>query len=635
MNIQSFLERNDTKAIKYYCLCLFIVSFGLYSNSLKNEYSLDDNIAIYTNKYVLAGFDKIDKIFTTPFYYGSLGEKGDNQIYRPIVTLSFAADIALFGNKPFFVHHFINVVLFSISVVLIFLTILKFARSNTIVFAFLTAFFFAIHPIHTEVVANIKSRDEIFSLLFGLLIPLYVILHYLENKKKVLLYIATLSYAVGLFSKENTVTFIVLFPLLIFLFTNTKKAEAFKIIFPLFLILIIYLVIHYLVLAKFPINDNTIVMNILFGAKTIESYCATALVGMLIYLKLLIFPSPLIWDYSFNHVPLTDFTDSLVLTSLLIHIGLIILFFFSLRKNPFVSFCIAFYFITISINSNLIITTGAFLGERFLYTPSLAVCMALSSIILTDWRFPIIQKAKPILIIIIVILSSNKIITRNKEWKDTLTIALADIDKAPGSLKIQGTLASSFSKLTPQITEENDRVAIYHKMIDCYNKMNSVYPYMSDTWLSLGSTYANLKKYNQAIECFNKAEHLDPENYKLYKYRAEMNLILGSMESALSDLLKYSKYRNDDDTSNYNLGWLYYRKKELDKAAPLLTKASNNNLFQKNSYSMLSDIYEQKKDLQHALLYYTKLMEIAPSEDLAKKITALKEMIFEEILNKH
>src|SRR3569833_2945034 len=63
-------------------------------------------------------------------------------------------------------HHFFQVFWFAVSLVILlwFLRECIF-RGNTDI-AFLAAFLFAIHPIHTEVIANVKSRDEIFSLMF-------------------------------------------------------------------------------------------------------------------------------------------------------------------------------------------------------------------------------------------------------------------------------------------------------------------------------------------------------------------------------------------------------------------------------------------------------------------------------------
>lgn len=47
---------------------------------------------------------------------------------------------------------------------------------------FLTALLFIAHPVHTEVVANIKSRDEILSLLFSIVACIYF-LKFIDEEK--------------------------------------------------------------------------------------------------------------------------------------------------------------------------------------------------------------------------------------------------------------------------------------------------------------------------------------------------------------------------------------------------------------------------------------------------------------------
>ena len=118
------------KEQKYIPLLVFLFAFILYSNTLNHLYAIDDNIAIYTNKLVLSGFKELPDLLTKPFYYGSAGEAGDNQIYRPLTSLSFATDIALFGEQPFGFHHFMNIFLYAISAIFLFLLMKRLLRQH-------------------------------------------------------------------------------------------------------------------------------------------------------------------------------------------------------------------------------------------------------------------------------------------------------------------------------------------------------------------------------------------------------------------------------------------------------------------------------------------------------------------------
>ncbi len=64
------------------------------------------------------------------------------------------------------IRHGVNIVTFIIGVMLFYLFLSTCIFSDFKDLAFLSALLFLMHPLHTEVIANVKSRDEIFSLIF-------------------------------------------------------------------------------------------------------------------------------------------------------------------------------------------------------------------------------------------------------------------------------------------------------------------------------------------------------------------------------------------------------------------------------------------------------------------------------------
>lgn len=128
-------------------------------------------------------------------------------------------------NNPVVAHLF-NIILFGLLCVLVFL-VSAVLFQNDYFPAFFTALFFAIHPIHTEVVANIKSVDEILGLLFFMacLVFLY---NYLQHQKARHLAISVLLYGLCLFSKESSVAFVVLIPLFIYYTLRPKTGNLLK-----------------------------------------------------------------------------------------------------------------------------------------------------------------------------------------------------------------------------------------------------------------------------------------------------------------------------------------------------------------------------------------------------------------------
>jgi predicted membrane-bound mannosyltransferase len=91
---------------------------------------------------------------------------------------------------------------------------------------FLTATLYLFHPVHSEVVANIKGRDEIMTAI-GALGAMYFALRYLPSRKVIWLLLSGISMFLGLMSKENALTFLAVIPLDALLFYQSEIERHF------------------------------------------------------------------------------------------------------------------------------------------------------------------------------------------------------------------------------------------------------------------------------------------------------------------------------------------------------------------------------------------------------------------------
>ena len=95
------------------------------------------------------------------------------------------------------------------------LVLMQLFPSRNPAFSFLISLVFITHPIHTEVVANLKSRDEILSFL-NTFVTLYFAFRYsLKRKRKDLIW-GIIFFYLALLSKETAAVGIVLIPLFLF-----------------------------------------------------------------------------------------------------------------------------------------------------------------------------------------------------------------------------------------------------------------------------------------------------------------------------------------------------------------------------------------------------------------------------------
>ncbi|MCK5171080.1 MAG: hypothetical protein KAQ75_14475, partial [Bacteroidales bacterium] len=178
-----------------------------------------------------------------------------------------------------FISHFINVLLFALTGFVLLVLLEKLfvnflAKTWYSSIPFLATLIFIAHPIHTEVVANIKGRDEILSLL-GALSAMYFIFQYFDKKKSYFLIISFVFFLTGLFSKEIAVTFLAIIPVSIY-FSNRDKNPFKNIIvslIPLSLAAFVYFIVRHKVLGDLSFEPSSELMNNSFlGMSFLDKY---------------------------------------------------------------------------------------------------------------------------------------------------------------------------------------------------------------------------------------------------------------------------------------------------------------------------------------------------------------------------
>lgn len=143
-------------------------------------------------------------------------------------------DCQVYGAK---LRHFNNIWTYALGCVFLFLVFSRYFFRTNQDLALLAALIFTMHPIHSEAIANVKSRDEIFSLIFVSLTFLYSF-KYLETKSVKDLFWASVLFLLALLSKEYAIMLLFLVPLAVYTFTendfdvmNFHKTPEFKQVF--------------------------------------------------------------------------------------------------------------------------------------------------------------------------------------------------------------------------------------------------------------------------------------------------------------------------------------------------------------------------------------------------------------------
>ncbi|XP_017660092.1 PREDICTED: transmembrane and TPR repeat-containing protein 1 [Lepidothrix coronata] len=137
-----------------------------YGNSLRGEFVHDDVWAIVNNPDVRAAAP-VSAAFANDFWGKRMAENTSHKSYRPLCVLTFKLNILLAGMNPFYFHA-VNVILHCLVTVVLMYTCDK-AVFKDCRLAFVTALFFAVHPIHTEAVTGIVGRADVLACLLFLL----------------------------------------------------------------------------------------------------------------------------------------------------------------------------------------------------------------------------------------------------------------------------------------------------------------------------------------------------------------------------------------------------------------------------------------------------------------------------------
>ena len=176
-----------------------LLSLGVWSSSFSNGFVWDDHVLIEKNVANLSSFS-FSSIFGQDFWTTET-DAGSSNYYRPLVTLSYVIDYALFGvsSSGF---HVTNVILHSLNVALLFFLLTELALPLAVCAA--GAALFAVHPALAESVAWVSGRTDLVATTWILLCILVLLAACKTQKPNVPgLLVAGLCCLGGLLSKES------------------------------------------------------------------------------------------------------------------------------------------------------------------------------------------------------------------------------------------------------------------------------------------------------------------------------------------------------------------------------------------------------------------------------------------------
>ncbi len=651
-------------------IIILLFTFLLYGNTLTNQYALDDSIVILDNQFTKEGFAGIKDILKNDTFTGFFGIQKNlvaGGRYRPLSLVTFAIEYEIFGKNPF-IGHLINILLYALTGMILFSILKKLLqkydtnRKWYFSISFIASILFIAHPIHTEVIANIKGRDEIMTLL-GSLTALFYTIRYLETKKSFYLLASSLVFFLALLSKENAITFLAIIPVSIYFFTTYKFKQNIISLLPLIFASIVFLVIRQKMLGTFNIPETYELMNNPYiHADGIEKM-ATIIYTWGIYLKLLVFPHPLTFDYYPKHIPIINFGDYRALISTLFYAAIAIIGIIGIKKKKLISFSILFFAFSFSIVSNLFFNVGAFMNERFMYISSIGFCLILAYILIIGLQKLIksdknYRTAITSILIIVIALYSFKTIDRNTVWDNDYILFSTDIKISENSAKSTCSAggkimeeaiklrkikseSTSFNNIKRKIKNEtslsnkeknrildsgnfNKAGAEIDKMeqemlqlsLKYLNKAIEIHPTYIDAILLLGNAHFEYNKnYEKTVEMYLKILRINPNYDRAF---SNMEIVFNSCEDIDLKIKTWEevyKLNSNRFEVNYYLGNLYGRfKNNTKKAIPFLEKAVQIKPNNAKAYKDLGVAYGISQMFNKSIPILEKAIQLDPKD---------------------
>ena len=549
-----------TSPLWFLILCLIALSFIAFSPLFKAQFTNWDDPQHITNNTFIKNINPQNMV--------SIFSQSINLTYVPLSTLSFCFDY-LIAKDYAPIYHIFNILLHIAVVLVLFALLLQMGFDTNI--CFLACLIFAIHPMHVESVAWLTQRKDVLYSLFFILSLLFYQKYSL--KSHFIDYVLSLGFAIlSVLSKPMAISL----PLILFLFDWFNR-RGFSI---------------RLLLEKIPFIVGVGLVTLITYVQNTHSPSGSLLEKILLwnwcfifYLKTFLMPFHL--NPLYEHPIPISLSNIEYLSSLIIVPGL---FFFVFRSsNRILQFAFMYYVLSIFFLLRFDVGFDTHIvADRFMYLPSLGMCVALASLGL-KW----VHQNKIFLFSLFLTLLfyfyqtfSMCLVWQNSTnlWsyviKHSPSIAFAYINRA-NAFYLDKNYSAALVDLKKSLTlnSEKQKYLIYHnlglinldqnKFEDAvleFTKTLKNNPFYKFSCFPRAQAWAELGKMNEALDDYNKAAEFDPYNYVIFNNRGNILKTLNRPDSALNDFNRSVWLNPNYALGFYNRGNLYKDLKEYSLA---------------------------------------------------------------------
>ena len=607
---------------------IFVLAIAQYANTRNHDFAWDDVIVITENSRVKKGWSNIPQLFEN-----IKTAKTENRYgYRPISLLSFATDVEFFGVNSK-VSHRISIVLYGLLSVLVFF-FLQTIFPNRKWFNFLVSVLFVVHPLHTEVVANVKSRDEVLAMSFGIISMLFF-WKALEKTNWVSFAFAVIFLVLAFLSKENAIVWCGIAGLLAWYYHPNKTwKEWLKIGSPVIISLVVLVAIRVFVYSDiFFQNDDYelytkgiflqdgFVGNPLFGVDSnflLKYWNIIYLNGL--YLAKFLVPYPLVHDYGYNYLEVVGFTDYKAWLAAFALIAMFGFLYAGLRDRTVYGFGLAFYFITASIYLHVAGLAPDMFAERFMFVPLLGLTLVLVDVLYRIGEGK--KKVEAVIGTVLLVLASGFFAmswNRNAAWKDNRTLLESDLPRLHDGARANYNYALLLHGLYYQLPKA-EQATLADSILQYYERVMDITDRLYPAYLDLGGAYMEFEKFDEARKVFQKAIDRYPQISASYVQMGKYHMTFKEYDKAIPNFEKAIEKGAQGSDYYYYLAICEFNSENHQKAIEVLNAGEKAGVNSAAYYSLMVNLHMRLGETEKAQLVLQRGLSVFPNSQELKNL---------------
>ncbi|MBW8863943.1 MAG: tetratricopeptide repeat protein [Verrucomicrobia bacterium] len=587
------------------CFFLVVVTLAIYWPVVNCGFiQLDDPDYFAGNSHVQAGLNmaNVAWAFTTGFASN----------WHPLTWLSLMLDAQLFGQGPYG-PHLVNLLLHTTNTVVLFFLLRRLTAATWK--SALVATLFALHPLHVESVAWVAERKDVLSAFFGF-ISVWTYARYARerfdsSRPRYLTpgyFISWFFFALSLMSKPMLVTlpFMLLlldyWPLQRFKIP-VAKSEFTKLILekiPFLVLSLLSSVVTFVVQQhggavqvsdKFSVSERIANAFVSYGRYLGKAFWPVSLANP--------YPHPNTWPEA-----LVVFTVAVFVLSCVVAVVLV-------RKYPF-GFVGWFWFAGMLVPTiGLVQVGGASMADRYTYLPLIGIFIILAWVlggVCMRWRGA--QTAVIVVTALSIILCARQTRLQIGYWHDTRTLfshALAVMNNDCAECNSLGIWMASHGE--PGLA------------LECYNRAQQLDPNNAIVLYNLGNSLFKARQNDVAIDCYRRALQLAPATGELLSNLGSALVIKKQYAEAITNLEMSLKLKPDSVGAHNNLATALYKEHRYSESAEHFQEAlrylpdsydRTDMIVKAQIYSNLGDALTQQGKTPEARQSYHQALELQP-----------------------